>query len=159
MILDPSVKAALDDQINAEWFAAYFYSALASWADQNAFPGLQGWADAASIEERQHAQMFIDYLRDRGAVTYQAIEAPPQTFETYAGALQAALTAEEAVTANLTKVAIVARKAGDVATAHLAEGWIQTEQVGAIKTIQDYLIIVGRGAPIDLLDAELFEAD
>ena len=159
MKLSSDVQAALCEQINAEFVAAYFYSALASWADAQAFSGLTGWADKASTEEREHAQMFIEYLRDRGTVTYKPIDEPLQAFGDYAGALEAALQAEELVTAKLHLLAAIARAAGDVATAHLAEGWITTEQVGAIKEIQDYLLIIKRGAPnrFDLLDREIFE--
>lgn len=159
MKLSPDVRAAICNQINLEFYAAYCYSALASWADSQAFPGLTGWADKASSEEREHAQMFTDYLRDRGTVAYAPIDVPPETFADYAEALKSALAVEEKVTANLHLVAAVARQAGDVATAHMAEGWIKSEQVGAIKEIQDYLIIIDRGAPIDLLDREMFEGD
>lgn len=155
MNLSPEVAALLNEQINAEWFAAYFYASLSAWADAGAFPGLKAWADKASREEREHAQMFTDYLSDRGGtVELTPIAAPPAVFKTYAEALGAALQAEEAVTAHL--LTLAAAKDGPVA--HLANGWINTEQVPAIKEIQDFLLIVGRGAPIDLLDRELFEA-
>jgi ferritin len=158
MNLNPKVETVLNEQINVEWFAAYFYAGLANWADFNAYPGLKAWAGRASAEERGHAQAFADYLNDRGRVTLTPIAAPPQDWATYQAALEAALSAEQAVTKHLALVADVAGAANDGATVLLANEWIKTEQIGAEKEIGDYLKIIARGAPIDLLDAELYEA-
>jgi len=157
MILNPKVETALNEQVNVEWFAAYFYAALANWADFNAYPGLKAWADTASQEERTHAQAFTDYLNDRGRVTLTPIAAPPQDWATYQAALEAALEAEQAVTKHLTLVADVAGAANDGATVLLANEWIKQEQIPSEKEIADYLKIIARGAPIDLLDAQLYE--
>lgn len=158
MQLSPDVQTALNEQINAELWASYFYLSLANWADAQGFEGLRQWADVASVEERDHAQMFVDYVRDRGRVVCAPIEASGADYPDYGAALVAALNAEIAVTTHLQHVAELARTAGDAATANLCEGWIRTEQIPAIKELQDRLLVIARGAPIDLLDRELFGA-
>ena len=156
MALAPALLDLIRAQITRERYAVAVYSALASWADAQAFPGLTGWADAASAEEAAHAQKFIAYLRDRATVTLEAVDAPPADFGSYADALAAALALEKEVSARITEIYQRALAERDGATAGLAE-WFLTEQVQSEKELEVLLMRVGRGAPIDLLDAELFE--
>ena len=60
------------------------------------------------------------------------------------------------VSAALTAITRTARDAGDEATALFIGGFL-AEQVAAEKELQTYVQKVARGAPIDLLDAELYE--
>ena len=143
--------------INAEQYAAHAYRALANWADANAFPGLAAWADAASAEEQTHAMAFIAFARTRsygqtGPVALYPLAAPPDV-SSYGDALAAALTIELSVAESLDALC----KAGDEATAQLAGDYLLKEQWPAIHAIEQYLLRVRRGAPLDLLDAELFE--
>jgi ferritin len=160
MNLDPTVTPLLERQVNAELYAAHLYIALGAWADAQGFPGLQGWANASALEEDAHARHFLAYLNDRlpaGAMaTIGAVAAPP-TVGDYAGALQAALTAEQAVSMALTELATVAFAAGDSATHLIATQQLLNEQIPAEREISTYLLRVGRGAPLDLLDGELYE--
>lgn len=158
MILKPEIETLLLNQIEVEWYAHYFYSALSSWADTMAFEGLKTWARGSSNEELEHAHMFEEYLIDRGGkLSYTQIEKPPYTFTDYTSALRAALTAEQATSAKLESLAKTSLESGDFSTFDLASNWIRTEQVKSEKEIQDYLIILSRNAPIDLLDKELFK--
>lgn len=157
MALAPTLLDLLGRQITRERYAAAVYSALGNWADAQAFPGLTGWADAASGEEATHAQKFITYLRDRGPVRLEAVDAPPADFGSYGDALAAALALEKEVTASITAIYRQAVAEQDGATAALAQGFL-VEQVQSEKELEVLLMRVGRGAPLDLLDAELFEA-
>lgn len=160
MQLDPTVNAILNTHINAEYAAAYLYDAAASWADAQGYPPLVTWAQAEGAEERRHALMFTGYVNDRGgSVALDAILAPPANFETPLMLFQALLFAEYRVTDHLMQVAQVALQAGDFATMHLCAGWINSEQVPAIKFLTDVIAAISRGAPVDLLLHELFEAD
>lgn len=156
MALAPTLLDLIGKQITRERYAVAVYTALGNWADAQAFPGLTGWADAASAEEATHAQKFIDYLRDRGPVRLEAVDAPPVDFGTYADALAAALALEKEVSAAITAIYQRAVAERDGATADLAQ-WFLAEQVQSEKELEVLLRRVGRGAPIDLLDAELFE--
>lgn len=159
MQLSPAVADLLARQVNAEQYAEHLYTGLASWADGQAFPGLQAWALAQAADERTHALRFLDYLNDRlppGQSTRLAPIAPPPMPDGYAGALTLALAAEQSVSTALVELARVAGQEGDPATALLAQRQLLEEQVPSEKAIGNYLVIVGRGAPLDLLDAELF---
>ena len=103
-----------------------------------------------------HAQSQIEYLNDRGTVALEPLDAPPVTYTNYAGVLQGALALEQSVTEALTNIVYRARSSGDEATALFIGGFLP-EQVKAEKELQTYIQRVQRGAPIDLLDAELYE--
>jgi ferritin len=157
VILKPEIEKLINDQIGAEQYAHVFYKALADWADLNAFPGLKGWAENSSQEELTHAQLFIDYLNDRGKVVLGQIIAPPNEYKDYLAVMQAALKAEQAVSAHLELLSSSALLVSDFPTYQLASNWLLTEQVKSEKEIQDFIKIISRGSPIDLLDRELYE--
>ena len=143
-------------QVTRERFAEASYTAISTWADVQGYGGLQAWAAAAAAEERAHAQKQIDYLNKRAGAVLEPVPAPQATFESYADALQTALALEKIVTAAITGLARQARAAGDLATAVFYETFLP-EQIDAENELTIYVQKVARGAPIDLLDAELFE--
>ncbi len=140
--------------INAEQYAAHVYAHIASWADSQGFLGLRDWADHAAVEEQQHAKVFIDYARTRGTVVMRPIASPP-AIVAYAEALRIALEVEQAVARSLQELASFSDD--DDATETLAGDYLLKEQWPAIHFLEQALRKVQRGAPIDLLDAELFE--
>jgi ferritin len=140
--------------INAEQYAAHAYNQIASWADAQGFMGLRDWADDAAAEEQQHAKAFIDYARTRGAVVMRPIASPP-AIGGYAEALRIALEVEQAVAQSLQELASFSND--DDATETIAGDYLLKEQWPAIHFLEQALRKVQRGAPIDLLDAELFE--
>lgn len=160
MDLDPTVQPLLARQVNAEQYAYLLYTGLASWADGQAFPGLQAWAAAQAADELAHAARFLGYLNDRlpaGAGAVLSGIATPPAPDTYAGALQLALDAERAVSAALVELAQAAAAVADHATVLIAQRQLLDEQVPSEKAIGVYLQRVARGAPLDLLDGELYE--
>lgn len=156
MNLAPDVLALLTAQVTRERYAQAAYTALAAWANQRAHPGLEAWAMDAAAEEGAHALRLIAWLNVRDAATLEALPAPPADFGDYAGALTTALALEREVTAALTTIGRAAVAGGDFATLALLQDLL-TEQAHAEHELATYLQRVGRGAPIDLLDAELFE--
>jgi ferritin len=157
MKLSPALLDLLTAEITRERYADAAYTAIGSWADAQSFLGLAGWADKAATEERGHAQKFIDYVRDRSqGVTLQPVAAPPAEFGDYGGALRAALTLEQTVSAAIGEIYRAAQAEGDGASMELLQ-WFLTEQVQAEKELEIYVMRVERGAPVDLLDAVLFE--
>lgn len=156
MALAENVWGLLNAQVTRERYASAVYSALATWADGQGFEGLRAWADRASAEEATHAQRFIDYLRDRGAVRLEAVAAPPAEFGGYVEGLWAALALERGVSAALTEIYTATQELGDGATAALLAEFLK-EQVQAEKELTTYIQRVQRGDPLDLLDIELRE--
>ena len=157
MQLDTTVQGLLNRQINAEFYAAQLYYAVSAWADAQGFEGLAAWALAEAQDEETHARRFLEYANERAQPTLGAIAMPPATFADYAAALGALLQAEQATSAALIELDAAADEASDPATCLLASQQILTEQVPAEHRLSQALLVVGRGAPVDLLDRELWE--
>ncbi|KAF0982770.1 hypothetical protein FDP41_010749 [Naegleria fowleri] len=70
----------VNEQINHELNASYFYTALGTYYSQPtvALPGVANYFLAQSNEERRHAHALIQYQNGRGGkVQFSAIQAPP----------------------------------------------------------------------------------
>jgi len=63
-----NINTLINVQIRKELQASYLYQAYASYFQRAdvALPGIQKFFAAASLEEREHAQMLIDYVNTRG---------------------------------------------------------------------------------------------
>lgn len=155
--LAPEVADLLNQQINAEAYAAQLYYSASSWADAQGFEGLAAWALGEAQDEQAHQRLFLEYANQRGAPTLAAIAEPAQGWSDYSAVLSSLLTAEEAVWANLSALDAAADAAGDSATCLIATKQVLGEQVPAVHRLQQALLVIARGAPIDLLDRELWE--
>lgn len=56
-------EAAINDQINTEYSVSYIYHALSAYfaRDNVALPGLAAYFKESSAEEREHAELLMDY--------------------------------------------------------------------------------------------------
>ena len=156
MKLSSQMSAMLTDHITVERLAEAAYRAVANWADAQAFFGLQKWADGEANDEREHQKLVTEYLRDRGIATLQTVPAPQNTFSDYVGALRYLLAVEERVSASVTAIMAAAEQLGDYPTQQALWSLLAV-QVHSEKVLQDIIIKVERGAPIDLLDHTIFE--
>lgn len=61
-------EAAINEQINIEYTISYVYHALHAFFDRDnvGLPGFASFFDEASKEEREHAQLLIEYQNKRG---------------------------------------------------------------------------------------------
>merc|ERR1711976_512348 len=76
---------ALNEQINAELYASYSYRAMAAYFDRDdiALPGFRDFFKKSAEEETEHAQIFIDYLNQRGGrVSFKPIASPKNEWTT-----------------------------------------------------------------------------
>ena len=64
-LLTPKVEAALNAQIKAELSASLTYMAASNWYDSNNLPNIHEFLRKESNEEKQHAEVIIDYINKR----------------------------------------------------------------------------------------------
>jgi hypothetical protein len=84
-MLSENLLKALTRQINREIYSAYFYAAMASYAQSQGFKGAAHWFSQQVKEEIEHAQRMYDYVQQQNKrVMMEAIEAPPQDFQSIA---------------------------------------------------------------------------
>lgn len=158
-MLKPNLLAALNQQINEEYYSSYIYQAMAAYFADGHLDGCAHWMRLQAQEEHDHALKIFDYVISRGGrVVLAAIAAPPGDWPSPLAAFEAALAHEKHMTANITKLADLAQTEKDHATNNLMQ-WYVTEQVEEEANVDDIvskLKMVGTdGAGLFLIDREL----
>jgi len=162
-------EAALNDQINVEFNVSYVYHALHAYFDRDyiGLPGLASYYKAQSHEEREHAELLIEYLNKRGGtVKLQSIMMPDMEFGgSVSGdalyAMELTLSMEKLVNEKLLTVHSVADECGDPQMCDFIEGTFLSEQVQAIKDVSNYvsqLRRVGKGHGVYHFDQQFINA-
>ncbi|KAF8102022.1 hypothetical protein N665_0201s0313 [Sinapis alba] len=165
----PECEAAVNEQINVEYNVSYVYHALYAYFDRDnvALKGLAKFFKDSSVEERDHAEMLMEYQNKRGGrVKLQPMVMPLSEFDHAEKgdalyAMELALSLEKLVNEKLLNVHSVASKNDDVQLADFIESEFLNEQVEAIKKISEYvaqLRRLGKGHGTWHFDQELLEA-
>ncbi len=123
------MQAALNKQVNAEFYASYLYLSAAAWFESKSLGGFAGWMKAQTGEELGHAMRFFNHIVERGGtVTLTALDGPPAEFESALGAFEAAYGHEQKVTAMINDLVDLAIAERDHAANAMLQ-WFVTEQV------------------------------
>lgn len=76
-MLNKTVVDLLKRQVNKEWYSAYLYLQFANTLSHMGLDGFANWYQVQAQEERDHAQLFNQYLLNNGeAVELEAIDKP-----------------------------------------------------------------------------------
>jgi ferritin len=158
-MLKPNLLAALNQQINEEYYSSYIYQAMVAYFEDNHLDGCAHWMRLQAAEEHEHALKIFDYVISRGGrVTLATVQAPPKDWPSPQAAFEAALAHEKLMTANITKLADLAQSEKDHATNNLMQ-WYVTEQVEEEANVDDIVnklkMVGGDGAGLFLMDREL----
>lgn len=85
MNIGKKLAEAINEQINAEFWSAYFYLAMANYWEEQGRKGVANWYKVQFREEQAHAEIFIDYLHNRnGQVCLKPIGEVKQSWESLA---------------------------------------------------------------------------
>jgi ferritin len=158
MLKDP-IEEALNEQINAEFYAGYLYLSMAAYFEAEGLPGFASWMRAQAEEEKAHAMRIYDFVTERdGRVTLDGIEAPKAEWANPTDAFEAAYEHEVEVTRMIDDLVALAREENDNATENMLQ-WFVEEQVEEEATAQDILDKLGHvgddGPGLLMLDQEL----
>jgi ferritin heavy chain len=162
-------EAALNEQINIEYNISYVYHSLFAYFDRDNV-GLKGFAKhfkAASNEEREHAELLMEFQNTRGGrVVLKSIMMPEMEFghnekgdALYASEL--ALSLEKLNFQKLRELHDVADKNGDANMSDFIEGKLLEEQVNSVKAaaqVVSQLRRVGKGLGVWEFDKMLLNA-
>jgi ferritin len=120
---------AITRQINREIYSAYFYAAMASYAEANAFKGVANWFKVQVREELEHAEKMYNYINKQGKrVMMQAIEEPPQDFTSIEDLFKKTLEHEKKVTQLIKNLVDLSRSQNDKEADGFLQ-WFVKEQV------------------------------
>ncbi|KAG5111354.1 hypothetical protein JHK82_040577 [Glycine max] len=140
-------EAALNAQINVEYSVSYVYHAMYAYFDRDnvALKGLAKFFKESSMEERQHAEMMMEYQNKRGGrVQLQSMLMPFSEFDhSEKGdalyAMELALSLERLNNEKLLNLHSLANENNDVQFVDFLESEFLVGQVEDIKKISEYV--------------------
>lgn len=150
---------ALNEQINAELWSAYLYLSMGMQFEEKGMPGVANWFRIQFKEEQAHAEIFINYINQRGGrVMLKPIAEVPTEWETPLAAFRDTLAHENKVTALINNLYALAEEEKDYATRDRL-AWFVSEQVeeedNARQLIDKFSMIGNDGMGLYMLDQEL----
>ena len=135
--MTPKVKAAIDQQIGAEFGASFSYLAMAAWCEHHKFTGAGSWLRLQAAEEHAHAMKLFDFLLARDhQVKIGAMPEPETDFASVVDVFDRALAQEKSVSQQIDALYELAFH--EKVFAAMAElQWFITEQVEEEKSVRE----------------------
>lgn len=157
--MNAKIQDAINEQINAELWSAYLYLSMGMQFANSGMPGVANWFRVQYQEEQAHAEIFMNYINQRGGrVILKAIDAVPTEWATPLDAFKATLEHEQKVTALINNLYALAEAEHDYATRDRL-AWFVSEQVeeedNARALIDKFTLIGNDGMGLYTLDREL----
>ena len=85
-MLSKNVADLINDQINKELYSAYLYLDFSNYYYDEGLSGYGNWYYIQAQEERDHAMLMLEYLRNNGmSITLEAIAKPDAELEIFRG--------------------------------------------------------------------------
>ncbi len=158
-MIKTKIVAALNEQLNMEYHAAYSYLAMSAYFLTQNLNGFAHWMRVQAQEELTHGMKIYDFLDDREAdIRFRAIDAPKQEWDSPLDVFEDTLAHERKVSQSIYHIAELALSERDHAT-HTFLQWFIAEQVeeeAAVKEVVDALKLVGlEGNGLFLLNRDL----
>ena len=155
-MLNPKIQDAINEQINAELYSAYLYLSMSLHFEAEGLSGIANWF---KVQFQAHAEIFMNYVNQRGGrVVLKAIEAVPTSWESPMDAFVATLEHEKKVTSLINALYSLAMKEEDYATRDRL-AWFVSEQVEEednCRTLIDKLKLIGdNGMGLYMVSQEL----
>ncbi|PID91852.1 MAG: ferritin [Bacteroidetes bacterium] len=145
-MLKKKVEDLLNTQIVKEDYSSQLYLSMASWAENQGFPGVAEWLYAQAEEEREHMLRLIRYVNEMdGKAAIPGIEEPPADFGDISSMFDQVLEHERYISNAIHEIVAVCVAENDYTT-HSWIQWFVTEQMeeeSSVKTLIDKLKLVG----------------
>ena len=150
---------ALNDQVNKEFFSAYFYLSMQAYFSSSNLDGFANYFRVQVQEERDHALGFFNYLNKIGGkITLTEIKEPQNGFSSPQEVFELALKHEQFITQSIYELMNISREIKDHTTEIFLQ-WYITEQVEEEENMGRVLnklkLIKGDGAGLFMIDSEL----
>ena len=158
-MISKKVEKELNKQLNAELYSAYLYLAMSAWFQEKNLKGFAHWMYVQYQEESNHAQLFYNYILERGGkVEFPLIAAPKASWKNVVEVFTETLTHEQHVTSLINNLMNVSIAEKDHAAANFMQ-WFVNEQVeeeaNVIDILEQLKMIEGKGAGLFMMDREL----
>jgi len=104
-MIDKELVKLFNDQINMEWYSAYFYLDICNYYTDANLNGFGNWFNVQTQEERDHAMLFMKCLLNNSEkVVLQDVKAPNASFTNFREPAVAAFELEKKVTASINNI-------------------------------------------------------
>lgn len=159
MMMTPAVEAALNEQMNLEFFSFYSYLAMAAHADSLNLKGMARWLQIQAHEELEHAMKIYHFLLQRNAsIQMRAIGEARSSFASIVEIFETAYANEERVTRSIDDLVTLSIKQQDHATNTFLQ-WFVSEQVEELSIVDEALqsvrLVENNGGALFILDRDL----
>jgi len=145
-MIGEKVTAALNLQMNREFYNARLYLSMAAYFHSINLEGMAHWMEAQSREETGHAMRLYEHLRERGArIRLAAVETPPIQWDSPLAAFEAAYEHECKVTREFDEHVELARGQKDNATLNFLQWFVneQVEEEASVDAVVQKLKLIG----------------
>lgn len=158
-MLSKEVVKQINDQINKEFYSAYFYLKIANYYTEHNLDGFANWFLVQAQEEESHAMLFVKYLQNNGEhVVLQPIEVAEGSYKDFKDPLVDTLQHEQSVTESIDAIYALALENKEFRTTQFLEWFIKEqgeEEKNAEDLINKYELFAADGKGLYLLDTEL----
>jgi len=158
MDIKKTMQDAINRQINAEFFSAYQYLAMAAYFEDLSLKGFAHWMRKQAEEEVGHGMKLYNFVLDRnGRVELKQIAAPKGSWKNTLEVAQHALEHEKNVTQMIANLVELAKKEKDKAAEVMLDWFVneQVEEEDNANTLADQVKLCGEGHGLFILDREL----
>ena len=158
MALNKNVEKILNQQINAEFWSAYFYLSMSTYLNANGMSGFANWMKVQFEEETSHGMKMVDFVNERGGrVILQPIAEVPSEWNDILNVFEDTLKHEEEVTNLINGCVNVAIEEKDHASVNFLQWFVdeQVEEEAGVTEIIDQLKMIGcKGNGLYMMDKE-----
>ena len=138
-MINKKLQDAINAQINAELWSAYYYLSMSLDAERKALNGIANWFWVQWLEEQDHARIFQKYMGSQNAaVVLKPIDSVQSEWKSAAQMFEDTLEHEEEVTEMIHKIALLARDFQDFATLNRLQ-WFIDEQIEEEQQARDLI--------------------
>ncbi len=158
-MLNKEIVSMLNNQVNMEWYSAYFYLDIYSYYTDQNLDGFGNWFYVQTQEERDHAMLFMKYLMNNNEKPIlQNVKASDIIFHDFREPANAAFEHEKKITESINSIYAVAYEQKDFRTMQFLD-WFIKEQGEEEKNSEDIIKrydLFGKDTKgLYLLDSEL----
>ncbi|MCT4622313.1 MAG: ferritin [Schleiferiaceae bacterium] len=148
-MLSKTIEKALNNQLKIEAYSSHVYLAMASWAENQGFPGIANFLYSHSDEERMHMLKLVRYINERGgSAVIPELEKPSVSFDGITQLFESLLEHEKNVTVSINEVVHECLEEKDYSTHNFMQWYVaeQLEEEALAHDIIDKLKLIGGNA-------------
>ncbi len=157
--MDSKMLKELNQQIQEETYSSYIYLSMAADLEATGFKGMATWMQVQVREEKIHADIFLNYILERGdRVELDAIQKPPSKWTSPHAIFKEALAHEVHITGRINHMVKVARELNDNATLNMLQWFIEEqveEEANVGEAVQQLEIVGDDGRGKLMIDREM----